>query len=117
MMIDKVKNTIREDYKAYRKEFVDSVSSNVKIIDSVLSYIMKRKGKELRPILCILSARLCGQPNKQTYLAASLLEIMHIATLIHDDIVDDADKRRGWPAINRVWGNNNTTCMCPNISN
>ena len=104
-MIDKVKNTIREDYDAYREEFVNSVSSNVKIIDSVLSYILKRKGKELRPILCILSARLCGEPNKQTYLAASLLEIMHIATLVHDDIVDDADKRRGWPAINRVWGN------------
>ena len=104
-MIDKIKTSIREDYDAYRKEFENSVSSNVKIIDSVLSYIMKKKGKELRPILCILSARLCGEPSKDTYLAASLLEIMHIATLVHDDIVDDADKRRGWPTINRVWGN------------
>lgn len=105
MVIEKIKQTIKEDYDAYRDEFKQSTRSDIRIIDSIISYIMKKKGKELRPILCMLSARLCGIPNKETYLSASLLEIMHVATLVHDDIVDEADKRRGWPTISNMWGN------------
>ena len=79
------------------------MQSNVKIINTVISYISRRKGKQLRPALCLLSAKLCGEPLENTYIAAALIEMIHVATLIHDDVVDDAHLRRGWPTINRVW--------------
>ena len=66
---------------------------------------MKNKGKQLRPILCLLSAKICGETNKDTYLSASLIEMLHVATLVHDDVVDDSDIRHGWPTISRLWKN------------
>ena len=60
---------------------------------------------QLRPNLCLLSACLCGKPSENTFKAAALIEMIHVATLIHDDVVDDAELRRGWPSINRIWKN------------
>jgi octaprenyl-diphosphate synthase len=82
-----------------------SLKSNVKLINTVINYISKRKGKQLRPALCILSANLCGKPNDDTFKVASLIEMIHIATLMHDDVVDESNIRRGWPSINRIWKN------------
>ncbi|MDP6569710.1 MAG: polyprenyl synthetase family protein [Candidatus Marinimicrobia bacterium] len=92
-------------FENYQKVFRASLHSEVKVINSVIGYISRKKGKQLRPRLCIAAAILCGEPEENTYKAAALLEMIHVATLIHDDIVDDADLRRGWPSINRVWKN------------
>jgi len=89
----------------YYKVFQESLHSEVKVINSIIGYISRKKGKQLRPRLCIAAAMLCGEPEENTYKAAALIEMIHIATLIHDDIVDDADLRRGWPSINRIWKN------------
>ena len=72
--------------------YQNSLKSDVKLINTVIGYISKKKGKQLRPQLCLLSARLCGEPTENTFKAAALIEIIHVATLIHDDVVDDDDK-------------------------
>ena len=77
----------------------------MKIINTAINYISRKKGKQLRPALCLLCAKICGEPSENTYKAAALLEMIHVATLIHDDVVDDANLRRGWPSINRIWKN------------
>ena len=81
------------------------MQSDVRLINTVSKYIIQRRGKRFRPILTILAAYICGKPTENTYRAAAVMELLHIATLIHDDIVDDAEFRRGWPSINRVWKN------------
>jgi len=103
--IDNIKEHIKNDFINFQKTFDESIKSDVSLINTVINYIVKRKGKQIRPMLCLLSANLCGTPNTSTYVSASLLEILHIATLIHDDVVDESDLRRGWPSINRVWKN------------
>ncbi|MDP7027609.1 MAG: polyprenyl synthetase family protein [Candidatus Marinimicrobia bacterium] len=89
----------------FEKVYTQSLHSDVKLINTIIRYISRKKGKQLRPRLCLLSAKLCGEPTENTYRAAALIEMIHVATLIHDDVVDDADIRRGWPSVNRVWKN------------
>ena len=89
----------------FEEVYQTTLHSNVKIINTVIKYISRKKGKQLRPYLCLLTAKLCGEPSENTYKAAALIEIIHVATLIHDDVVDDAQLRRGWPSINRIWKN------------
>jgi len=96
---------ILDDLEKFQIEFESALQSDVKLINTVSKYIIQRRGKRFRPILTILSAHICGKPTENTYRAASVIELLHIATLIHDDIVDDAEYRRGWPALNRVWKN------------
>ena len=93
---------IDKEYKKFDKYFTDSMLTDVKLINSVVRYVAKRKGKRFRPRLCLLSAKLCGEINENTYRASALIEMIHVATLIHDDIVDEADMRRGWPSVGRV---------------
>lgn len=89
----------------FEEVYHDTLNSNVKIINKMIRYISLKKGKQLRPSLCLLSAKLCGEPSENTYKAAALIEMIHVATLIHDDVVDDAYLRRGLPSINRIWKN------------
>ena len=89
----------------FEKAFQDSLKSDVKLINTVIKYTSKIKGKQLRPRLTLLAARTCGEPTELTSFAAALVEIIHVATLIHDDVVDGAEKRRGWPSINKIWKN------------
>ncbi len=89
----------------FEKVYTQSLHSDVKLINTIIRYISRKKGKQLRPRLCLLLAKLCGEPTENTYRAAALIEMIHVATLIHDDVVDDADLRRGWPSVNRVWKN------------
>ena len=96
---------ISENLLSFEKVYKETLSSNVKLINTVITYISKKKGKQLRPALCLLSAKLCGKPTENTYKAAALIEMIHVATLIHDDVVDDANRRRGWPSVNRIWKN------------
>ncbi|MBI4428841.1 MAG: polyprenyl synthetase family protein [Ignavibacteriales bacterium] len=79
--------------------------SKVGLIDVIARYIIRQKGKRVRPLLVLLSAKVCGEISQSTYRAATLVEILHTATLVHDDVVDDADTRRGLASINAVWKN------------
>ena len=96
---------IRENLIRFEAVYRESLHSDVKLINTIIRYISRKKGKQLRPRLCLISAGLCGEPTENTYRAAALIEMIHVATLIHDDVVDDANLRRGWPSINRVWKN------------
>ena len=81
------------------------MSSPVPLLEKITYYIVKRKGKQIRPMFVFLCAKLCGQVSESSYHAASLVEILHTATLVHDDVVDDANKRRGFFSINALWKN------------
>jgi octaprenyl-diphosphate synthase len=96
---------VKEELDIFDGRFRSAIRSKVAFVDMVARYIVKQKGKRIRPALVLLSARACGGVNESTYRGASLIEILHTATLIHDDVVDEADTRRGFPSINAVWKN------------
>ena len=102
-LINKVSTELKDELLLYDSCLKESLNSDVKLINTVLKYIMRMKGKQFRPILCILAARLEGKPNEKTYISAATVEMLHVATLLHDDVVDDADIRRGWPTANSIW--------------
>lgn len=91
--------------EAFEPRFKEFMSSKVALLDRITYYIYKRKGKQLRPMLVFLSAKLHGEINDSSYRAAALVELMHTATLVHDDVVDDADRRRGFFSLNALWKN------------
>ncbi len=103
--LKKISSPIQEDLKSFSKHFKREMRSRVGIVDTVARYIARQKGKKIRPILVFLSANLIGSVNERTYRAATLVEILHTATLVHDDVVDQSDTRRGLPSINRIWKN------------
>ena len=109
--LDKIITPIAGDLLQYEKEFKTALDSEVKLINSVSNYLIKNKGKSFRPILTLLCSRLCGQPTINTYKAAAMMELLHVATLIHDDIVDDAKTRRGKPSIKQIWKNKISVLM------
>lgn len=92
-----------EELKTFQKRFSSELSSKVALIDLITKYILKQKGKKVRPMLVLLCAKMCGQINDRTYTAAIMIELLHTATLIHDDVVDNAKTRRGLASINAVW--------------
>ena len=96
---------VENDLAEFNNTLKDSIKSDVNLVNIVINYILKNKGKQLRPILCLLSAKLFCNPNQSTITAASLIEMIHVATLVHDDIVDDSPERRGWPSVKLVWKN------------
>ncbi len=108
-MIDKkIKNfidPIKEELDIFQQRFSTSMKSRVGLVDLITKYILRQKGKKIRPTLVLLSAKTVGEINESTYRAAILVELLHTATLIHDDVVDSAETRRGLPSINSVWKN------------
>lgn len=96
---------IESELKQFEINFRQAVKSNVSLLDKIMQFIVKRKGKQLRPMFVILSAKLGGVVNDKTYRAASLVELLHTATLVHDDVVDESFERRGFFSINAVWKN------------
>jgi len=100
-----IKKFIFEDLIAFEKVFDQAVKSNVSLLDKIMKYIVQSKGKQMRPMFVLLSAKVCGDINDKTYRAASLIELLHTATLVHDDVVDDSNKRRGFFSINALWKN------------
>ena len=98
-------NLIDAELKIFEKKFKEAVQSNVAMLDRIMQYIVKRKGKQIRPMFVFLSAKLCGEVNESTYRAASLVELLHTATLVHDDVVDDALERRGFFSVYALWKN------------
>lgn len=91
--------------EAFELRFRDSMKSSVPLLDKITYYIVKRKGKQIRPMFVFLSAGICGGITESTYRAASLIELLHTATLVHDDVVDDSNERRGFFSINALWKN------------
>tara|TARA_B100000674_G_scaffold165282_1_gene132581 strand:+ start:2869 stop:3846 length:978 start_codon:yes stop_codon:yes gene_type:complete len=104
-ILDKISKPIKLNLDEFNKHFDASLESEVKTINTIVKYLVRKKGKRLRPRLSLLSAKICGEINVKTYKVASLLEILHVATLVHDDVVDESDLRRGWPSVGRVWKN------------
>jgi octaprenyl-diphosphate synthase len=89
----------------FEQKFKDSLKSNVSLLDRIMHYIIKRKGKQMRPMFVFLSAKLFGKFEENTYRAASMIELLHTATLVHDDVIDEANFRRGFFSINALWKN------------
>jgi octaprenyl-diphosphate synthase len=98
-------NLIEYELKLFEEKFKDAAKSNVSMLDRIMRYVVKRKGKQLRPMFVFLAARLFGQANESTYRAASLVELLHTATLVHDDVVDDSIERRGFFSVYALWKN------------
>ena len=99
------KNLIATELATFEEKFADSVKSQTPLLDRIMKYIIKRKGKQLRPMFVFLSAKLHGDVNESTYRAAALVELLHTATLVHDDVVDESLERRGFFSINALWKN------------
>ncbi|HAY34469.1 MAG TPA: polyprenyl synthetase family protein [Ignavibacteria bacterium] len=105
MNIKLISGPVRKELEVFDNKFSSSLKSKVALIDLITKYILKQKGKKIRPVLVLLSAKLCGEINERSYIAANLVELLHTATLIHDDVVDDAKMRRGIASINAKWKN------------
>ena len=103
--INNIQAPIAKEMNEFESKFRDSMKSSVPLLDKITHYIVKRNGKQMRPMFVFLSAKLCNGINDSTYRAASLIELLHTATLVHDDVVDDANMRRGFFSINALWKN------------
>jgi octaprenyl-diphosphate synthase len=103
--IDNIKRPISQELDLFEIKFREAMKSNVPLLDTIMTYIVKRKGKQVRPMFVFLSAKLFKGINDSTYRAASLVELLHTATLVHDDVVDDSDERRGFFSVNALWKN------------
>lgn len=100
-----VNDIIGEELKTFEEKFSKAVKSKTALLDTIMKYIIKRKGKQLRPMFVFLCAKLHGEINESTYRAAALVEMLHTATLVHDDVVDESFERRGFFSINAIWKN------------
>ena len=100
-----IKQPIERELIQFEKHFRDSLKSPVPLLDRITYYITRRKGKQMRPMFVFLSAKLCGEINESSYTAASFIELVHTASLVHDDVVDDANERRGFFSVNALWKN------------
>jgi octaprenyl-diphosphate synthase len=104
-IVEEIKVPIANELEIFERKFKESMKSNVPLLNRITHYIVKRKGKRIRPMFLFLSARLIGDITERTYRGASLIELLHTATLVHDDVVDDAYERRGFFSINALWKN------------
>lgn len=105
LSLNEIKKPIEKEMNLFEKKFHDSMRSNVSLLDKIMHYIVKRKGKQMRPMFVFFSAGIAGGINESTYTGASLIELLHTATLVHDDVVDDSNLRRGFFSINALWKN------------
>jgi octaprenyl-diphosphate synthase len=105
LSIDEIKRPIAAEIDVFEGKFKTSMQSSVPLLDRITHYIVKRKGKQIRPMFLFLSASLCGGINESTHRGAALVELLHTATLVHDDVVDNSYQRRGFFSINALWKN------------
>lgn len=103
--IKDIKRPIQEEMMLFESKFKEAMRSPVPLLDKIMHYIIKRKGKQMRPMFVFLTGKLFGEVNDSTYRAASMIELLHTATLVHDDVVDEANMRRGFFSINALWKN------------
>lgn len=105
LKLDDIKAPIAREMDEFETKFRASMKTRVLLLDKIMNYIVKRKGKQMRPMFVFLSAGLCGRITESTFRGASLIELLHTATLVHDDVVDDANYRRGFFSVNALWKN------------
>jgi len=105
LSVKEIMAPVESEMKEFELRFRESMKSKVPLLDKITNYIVKRKGKQMRPLFIFLSAKMLGKISDQTYDAASLVELLHTATLVHDDVVDDANERRGFFSVNALWKN------------
>ncbi len=105
LQLKEIQAPISAEMETFERKFRDSMKSKVFLLDKIMGYIVKRKGKQMRPMFVFLSAGTAGQINDRCYRGASLIELLHTATLVHDDVVDDSNMRRGFFSINALWKN------------
>jgi octaprenyl-diphosphate synthase len=105
LKLDNIKAPIAREMEEFEQKFRASMKTRILLLDKIMSYIVKRKGKQMRPMFVFLSAGTCGQISESTYRGASLIELLHTATLVHDDVVDEANYRRGFFSVNALWKN------------
>ena len=103
--VDQIISPIKNEMTLFEKHFKETMRSKVPLLDKITNYVVKRKGKQMRPMFVFLSAKMLGELNEKTFDAAVLVELLHTATLVHDDVVDDANERRGYFSINELWKN------------
>ena len=103
--LEGIKAPIADELKQFEKYFRGAMKGRVMLLDQIMQYLIKRKGKQMRPMFVLLTANLCGGIQPETYRGAALIELLHTATLVHDDVVDDSDERRGFFSINALWKN------------
>ena len=107
-ILDKIKLPIKEEMDLFEDKFSNSMISDVPLLNRITHYVVKRKGKQMRPMFVFLTAKMMSESgiiNERVYRAASIIELIHTATLIHDDVVDSSDKRRGFFSLNALWKN------------
>ncbi|WP_103327706.1 polyprenyl synthetase family protein [Bacteroidetes bacterium endosymbiont of Geopemphigus sp.] len=104
-IIKKIRAPIAEEMHSFEKKFYQAIQSKVALLDRITHYIIHRKGKQMRPMLVFLTAKMLGRPVEKTHHAATLIELIHTATLVHDDVVDDSHMRRSFFSINALWKN------------
>lgn len=107
-MNERLKNIqalVGQEMKDFEPTFRSSMQSHVVLLDKIMGYIVKRKGKQMRPMFVFLTAKMCGGVTEATFRGAALIELLHTATLVHDDVVDDANYRRGFFSVNALWKN------------
>ncbi len=100
-----IQAVIQEDLKEFQRSFRSTARGQSGLLNIILRYVLRQKGKRIRPTLVLLSAKVCGGVSEATYRAATLVELLHTATLVHDDVVDEAETRRGTFSVNALWGN------------
>lgn len=101
--LNTIKSPVSLEMEEFQKYFRRNFQTEIPLLRLIVHYILRRKGKQMRPLLVFLCARLNGEIHEETYVAASLIEMLHTATLVHDDVVDEAHERRGFPSINALW--------------
>lgn len=104
-IVEQIKTPISNEMKLFEQKFYESMKSNVSLLDKVTRFIVTTKGKQMRPMFVFLCAKLVGDVNEKTYRGASMIELIHTATLVHDDVVDESFKRRNFFSINALWKN------------
>ena len=102
-LLNEIRKPIHPEMQQFEKHFRESMKSNIPLINVITNYLLRRKGKQMRPMFVFLTAGLCGDITPSSYNAASLIELLHSASLIHDDVVDESYERRGFFSINALW--------------
>ena len=105
LSIDHIKQPIDQELKQFESTFSQSMKTHVPLLNTIMHYIVKRKGKQIRPMFVFFSASLCGGITEATHRGAALVELLHTATLVHDDVVDNSYQRRGFFSVNALWKN------------
>lgn len=105
LRLEDIKAPIAREMEEFEQKFRASMKTKVLLLDKIMNYIVKRKGKQMRPMFVFLSAGTCGKISESTFRGASFIELIHTGTLVHDDVVDDADYRRGFFSVNALWKN------------